>query len=407
MGSSCSNTYANAVMLTWETQHVFNGPYRELVLFYRRFVDDLFILWGGTASDLLCFVDYINNTTQFLKFTLNYSEERISFLDVFLEKESSGTISTRLFRKECHVNTLLSRESMHPRYVFRNVAQNEIFRAFRLSARQDEFEKQLIKTGHDLEERGYEKNIIEDGSRKVKQLRGTRAKPYFSDKYCREVTKLEKPDIHVITEGSVSTGLKVRIECSSSSYKLTSCSFYKNEYKLYLPNSSTQYVIEGATVWDEGLYMCDCNTQANMYTETSFRAPLIISEIQVEEPDIQIEEKGNKIICTSRNSYYEYRMCILYQNDEHVQDTGDQYNTRPTQEVSFTVPNLPDETLFKCLCYTSGRMWTRNSSAITKGMKYPDYTVINIIKLSLGLVIVFWMVILVAESRCQNMSNQR
>ncbi|XP_043944632.1 uncharacterized protein LOC122815868 [Protopterus annectens] len=94
-----------------------------------------------------------------------------------------------------------------------------------------------------------------------------------------------------------------------------------------------------------------------------------MSPEQVEAPDIHIEEKGNKISCTRKNSNYKYRLCILYQNDHQVQDTGLQYNTTPTEEVSFTVPDLPDEALFKCLCYTTGERWTRNSSAITKAGK--------------------------------------
>ncbi|XP_043944610.1 uncharacterized protein LOC122815857 [Protopterus annectens] len=91
---------------------------------------------------------------------------------------------------------------------------------------------------------------------------------------------------------------------------------------------------------------------------------------RVEAPDIHIDEKGNKISCTRKNSNYKYILCILYQNGHQVQDTGKQYNDKHTEKASFTVPDLPDETLFKCLCYTTGERWTRTSSAITKAGKF-------------------------------------
>ncbi|XP_043910918.1 uncharacterized protein LOC122788062 [Protopterus annectens] len=168
MGSACSNSYANAVMSVWESRYLLNGPFKHLVMFYRRFVDDLFILWKGNNTELSEFIVYLNETSQFVKFTLNYSDKVISFLDVCIEKDDLNILSTRLYRKKCHANKLLSRDSMHPRHIFKNVAQNQFYRVLRLCDREDEFKKQMDIVGSELIAGGYDHDLVTDSATVVK-----------------------------------------------------------------------------------------------------------------------------------------------------------------------------------------------------------------------------------------------
>lgn len=143
-------------------------------------MDDLFLLWKGSVEQLTEFVMFINNSTDFLKFTVNYSHVGVNFLDVYVEKDTVGKLSTKMYRKECHANKLLRKDSMHPKYIFRNVAQNQFLRLSRLNVKKEDFEKQTEMVRLELLDRGYDEGMVKKNVVEVERLRETRAKPYFS-----------------------------------------------------------------------------------------------------------------------------------------------------------------------------------------------------------------------------------
>ncbi|XP_043916351.1 ATPase family protein 2 homolog [Protopterus annectens] len=87
MGSPCEASYANLVLAQWEHDHVFNNDNFEKVKLYNRFLDDIFIMFQGSADDASSFVDVLNNSTPFLRFTYTYSVDTISYLDVELKRD--------------------------------------------------------------------------------------------------------------------------------------------------------------------------------------------------------------------------------------------------------------------------------------------------------------------------------
>ena len=44
---------------------------KQLIRFYKRFIDDIFIIWQGTEEDLKEFKKKINNTNPTIKFTVS------------------------------------------------------------------------------------------------------------------------------------------------------------------------------------------------------------------------------------------------------------------------------------------------------------------------------------------------
>ncbi|XP_043943678.1 uncharacterized protein LOC122815327 [Protopterus annectens] len=208
--------------------------------------------------------------------------------------------------------------------------------------------------------------------------------------------KVQKPDIEVKFNKSASGGRNVNIECSSRTFSYKSCMFYRNEGSPHSVQSSSessvQYVISNANLQHEGFYTCECYT-GSKHTETSFRAPVILTN-QVEEPEIKMEENENKIVCGSKNNSYKYRLCVLYKNDQQIQDTEQKYryNKNPTETVTFdlgtdynhnnnilsvgttvSVSDLSDGNYFSCMCYTAEpSKWTCRSQSVTKGGNYSN-----------------------------------
>ena len=62
-------------------------------------MDDCFILWTKGEENLKTFHSVLNELHSDLKFTMEYSNERLPFLDVLLIK-SNNRISTDIFFKE-------------------------------------------------------------------------------------------------------------------------------------------------------------------------------------------------------------------------------------------------------------------------------------------------------------------
>ena len=62
-----------------------------------RFIDDIFLIWRHGEEKLKKFLDSLNQAHESIKFTAEWSKERVSFLDVQVIKEGNRII-TDLFK---------------------------------------------------------------------------------------------------------------------------------------------------------------------------------------------------------------------------------------------------------------------------------------------------------------------
>lgn len=84
MGASSAPSYADLFLGLWESDIFLTCPVRhhEKVLLWIRYIDDV----------LLIFVEVLNINSKNIKLTLNYSQEKVEFLDVILFKDTAGYI---------------------------------------------------------------------------------------------------------------------------------------------------------------------------------------------------------------------------------------------------------------------------------------------------------------------------
>ena len=71
------------------------------LLFYRRFIEDIFFIWSGNLSDLFSFLQRLNNLVPTIKLTLAISRESVDFLDaiIFIGPLNPGILLTQPFQK--------------------------------------------------------------------------------------------------------------------------------------------------------------------------------------------------------------------------------------------------------------------------------------------------------------------
>lgn len=103
MGTGWAPAYTNLYLGGWEW-HIFSdgelSMYTDQVMCWMRYIDDIFLIWMGTPAMLIAFVETLNRNSFNLRFTLNSSMERITFLDLSIYKDEDNCLSTSLYRKE-------------------------------------------------------------------------------------------------------------------------------------------------------------------------------------------------------------------------------------------------------------------------------------------------------------------
>ncbi|XP_043944884.1 uncharacterized protein LOC122816198 [Protopterus annectens] len=159
MGASCAPVFANLVMLEWESQYVFPSEYYKYMVYYTRYLDDLFILWNGPVDLISSFIDYLTNTTSFLKFTYKFEPKGISYLDTFVNINDKE-FESRIYRKDTFSNDYLFYGSCHPPHIFKSVFKGQCIRAARMSSNKDIMENELNVIYNMFINRGYPEAML-------------------------------------------------------------------------------------------------------------------------------------------------------------------------------------------------------------------------------------------------------
>ena len=98
MGSPLGHHFANIFLCHWEETWFKNCPKRFVPLFYRRYIDDTFVLFSSSDHVKNFFV-YINSRHKNMSFTYEVEENnKLSFLDVSVIREENK-FSTSLYGK--------------------------------------------------------------------------------------------------------------------------------------------------------------------------------------------------------------------------------------------------------------------------------------------------------------------
>lgn len=95
----CAPSYANLYLGGWERALCSDDGaaiHLRHILLWRRFIDDVLLVWTGSALELSEFLTYISNNIFNLKFTIQSDTKSIAFLDLRLFLNSDGSIYSNL-----------------------------------------------------------------------------------------------------------------------------------------------------------------------------------------------------------------------------------------------------------------------------------------------------------------------
>lgn len=141
-------------------------------IWYKRYIDDIFLLWNGDEKSLKEFISYLNSFHPYLKFkaTYDFSSKSVEFLDTVISIDQNNYIQTTLFTKPGKKCTYLSPASCHPSFMVANIPYSLGLRLKRICSNDIDFLKHLDILKNKLTARGYKVNSILKSFEKVKLI---------------------------------------------------------------------------------------------------------------------------------------------------------------------------------------------------------------------------------------------
>ena len=128
-------------------------------LVWWRYIDDIFMLWQHGEKALKKFLEILNSYHPTIKFTANYSREKICFLDVEVIKKGNQLV-TDLYIKPTDTHQYLHASSCHVFHSKKSIPYSQALRLNRICSENSFFDKRCNDLEIWLKGRGYSDNLV-------------------------------------------------------------------------------------------------------------------------------------------------------------------------------------------------------------------------------------------------------
>ena len=134
--------------------------------FYKRFIDDMISAFIGTEDEAKQFVDWMNTLWAGLKFTFDWSNKELTFLDVKLMITEEGTLETDRFVKPTNPQLFLHFKSNHPQHCFKAIVYGQAITVKTICSKQEFVDRHVELLKQKFLERGYPVVMTEEQLRR-------------------------------------------------------------------------------------------------------------------------------------------------------------------------------------------------------------------------------------------------
>ena len=166
MGSRVSPSLANVTMGKFESNHVYT--YHLQPHLFVRYLDDIFMIWPHGIDELHKFVEHLNSCTESIRFTLDFSREKINFLDTTVILRDA-TLYTDLYCKPTDSHSYLLYNSAHPLNCKNSIPYSQFLRIRRICSTLDNFDKHCLDFAQYFYNRGYPPSLVEEAYLKARR----------------------------------------------------------------------------------------------------------------------------------------------------------------------------------------------------------------------------------------------
>ena len=166
MGTKMAPAYANLFMSELETEFLKEEIVRPLV--WRRFIDDILVIWPDSKEKLVELLTRLNKYHATIKFTSTISPEEVTFMDLTIFKgkrfNECGKLDIRPHFKKTNKFQYLHYSSCHPRSTFQGIVRGELIRILRASSSDETYQTNCSLIKRRFRERGYPSRMLRDAS---------------------------------------------------------------------------------------------------------------------------------------------------------------------------------------------------------------------------------------------------
>ena len=168
MGTKMAPAYANLFMGELEPKLIKLNS--KAILIWKRFIDDIFIVWTDTESALDTFIENINKVHHTIKFTHEQSTEELTFLDTTVYKgpkfHETGLLDVKTNIKPTNKQLYVHKTSYHPESCKNAITTGETQRYLTTNTQEQTFKEMTHKLTNKLIERGYKAKQIKQSLKK-------------------------------------------------------------------------------------------------------------------------------------------------------------------------------------------------------------------------------------------------
>ena len=177
MGTPMAPAAANLFMGHLETKLLETSPVPVKDTFWKRFIDDVFLLWTDSSDNLTIFLEFLNTFHPHIKFTSSNSINLIPFLDINIHL-TDGYLQTDLYTKPTDAHAYLHNSSCHPRHTLQNMPFSQFLRLRRLCSEDTNYKRRCTDMELWFLQRGHKKSTIQQARNKADQIQRTQALTY-------------------------------------------------------------------------------------------------------------------------------------------------------------------------------------------------------------------------------------
>ena len=164
MGSPLGSSLANAFLCHHETKWLNDCPDKFKPVFYKRNVDDIFVLFKR-PEHVKSFVDYMNSKHKNINFSFETEKDgQMPFLDVNVFREN-GKFVTNVYRKETFTGVYTNFSSFIPLEHKFGLVYTLLHRCFCLVSDMSKFHFEIEKLKEILLSNGYSNNFFDNMSK--------------------------------------------------------------------------------------------------------------------------------------------------------------------------------------------------------------------------------------------------
>lgn len=163
MGCSMSVFMANTFMYR-KTRHLIESPPADL-LYFGRYIDDIIAVWTGSNDDIPSIFDGVVDDN--IKLTFAYGGKTLEALDLLIEIEDDGTLSTRLYRKPTEGTQFVHWTSAHPDNLKSSIPYAQLLRLKRNCSKVSDFIREAETLLRKFENRGYPQKVLDKACSKA------------------------------------------------------------------------------------------------------------------------------------------------------------------------------------------------------------------------------------------------